>query len=145
MSTDHPGAGRCADGTRRCRPPRVGAGGAVSAELRARLFPHVRRYRPHCLLPQPHYAGSDDRFRLLYLADEYGQEDLATLRQLSHTGERGGGNQYSYEALNLADGKRTVSDIHDWLTAELGPVPFEYVARYLKALESIGVLERVAP
>jgi aminopeptidase YwaD len=49
---------------------------------------------------------------------------------------------FAYEALNLVDGKRTVSDIRDWLTAELGDVPLLYVAEYLQALESIDVLRR---
>jgi hypothetical protein len=43
--------------------------------------------------------------------------------------------------LNLVDGKRTVSEIRDWLTAELGPVPTEYVSEYLSALEEIGVIQ----
>ena len=38
------------------------------------------------------------------------------------------------------DGERTVSDIRDWLVAELGDVPVEYVAEYLGALESIDVI-----
>jgi hypothetical protein len=49
---------------------------------------------------------------------------------------------FVYEALNFVDGERTVSDIRDWLVAELGEVPLEYVAEYLAALESIGVLEK---
>jgi len=47
---------------------------------------------------------------------------------------------FTYEALNLVDGERTVSDIRDWLVAELGEVSVEDVAAYLKALESIGVI-----
>ena len=47
---------------------------------------------------------------------------------------------FAYEALNFVDGKRSVSDIRDWLVAELGDVPLEYVAEYLAALESIDVI-----
>jgi hypothetical protein len=54
----------------------------------------------------------------------------------------GSSGQYVYEALNFVDGNRTVSDIRDWLTAELGPVPLEYVEEYLAALESIGVIRK---
>jgi predicted transcriptional regulator len=49
---------------------------------------------------------------------------------------------FTYEALNFVDGKRTVSDIRDWLIAELGEVPLEYVEEYLAALESIGVINK---
>ena len=38
------------------------------------------------------------------------------------------------------DGRRTVSDIRDWLTTELGPVSLELVEEYLSALESIDVI-----
>ena len=58
-----------------------------------------------------------------------------------HTGIWGGG-QYLYETLNFVDGERNVSDIRDWLTAELGPVPLVYVEEYLAALEAIGVIRR---
>jgi aminopeptidase YwaD len=47
---------------------------------------------------------------------------------------------FAYEALNLVDGQRTVSDIRDWLVAEFGAVPVEYVAEYLQALASIDVI-----
>ena len=49
---------------------------------------------------------------------------------------------FTYEALNFVDGVRSVSDIRDWLVAELGEVPLDYVAEYLSALESIGVIRR---
>ena len=60
----------------------------------------------------------------------------------NYTGIWGSSGQYVYEALNFVDGKRTVSDIRDWLTAELGPVPLEYVEEYLAALESIDVIRK---
>lgn len=75
-----------------------------------------------------------------YLPDKLGKEKFAALRLPKFSGSRGSGGQYAYEALNFVDGKRSVSDIRDWLTAELGPVPVEFVAEYLDALRSIGVL-----
>jgi len=57
-------------------------------------------------------------------------------------GTHGNGGEYAYEALNLVDGRRTVSAIRNWLTAELGPVPLACVSEYLAALESIGVVRR---
>jgi hypothetical protein len=49
---------------------------------------------------------------------------------------------FAYEALNFVDGERNVSDIRDWLVAQLGDVPLEYVAEYLAALESIDVIRQ---
>jgi len=71
-----------------------------------------------------------------------GAEQAANLRLVSHSTAYGDGDMFAYEALNFVDGKRTVSDIRDWLVAELGDVPLEYVEEYLSALESIGVLRR---
>jgi aminopeptidase YwaD len=50
------------------------------------------------------------------------------------------GSDYAYEALNLVDGRRTVSQIRDALTAIYGPVPLTEVAEYLDDLGRIGVL-----
>ena len=49
---------------------------------------------------------------------------------------------YDYEALNLVDGRRTVKQIRDDLSAIYGPVPIEEVAEYLDVLLRIKVLER---
>ncbi len=48
---------------------------------------------------------------------------------------------YDYEALNLVDGKRTVQQIRDDLSAIYGPVPIEEVTEYLDVLLQIKVLE----
>ncbi len=79
-------------------------------------------------------------FGYSYLTDKYGVEESAELRLPKFTGTRGSGGEYAYEALNFVDGKRTVSDIRDWLTTELGPIPTEIVAEYLEALASIDVI-----
>jgi aminopeptidase YwaD len=55
----------------------------------------------------------------------------------------GAGEEYAYEVLNLADGKRNAQEIRDAVSAEYGPVPVEMVAEYLKALEKIGVVEQL--
>ncbi|HYD11529.1 MAG TPA: M28 family peptidase [Allosphingosinicella sp.] len=54
------------------------------------------------------------------------------------------GPSYGYEALNLVDGRRSVGEIRDVLTATLGPVPAEEVGEYLDVLARLGVLERVS-
>ena len=65
------------------------------------------------------------------------------LKLLQHGTERGDGRAMAYEALNFVDGRRSVSDIRDWLVAEFGTVPVEAVAEYLEALESIDVIRKL--
>lgn len=57
---------------------------------------------------------------------------------------RGEEPEYAYEALNLVDGRRTVREIRDDLSAICGPIAIEVVAEYLRALESINVVQRPA-
>jgi len=45
---------------------------------------------------------------------------------LSYEGLWGGGEEYAYEVLNFADGKRTAQAIDDAVSAEYGPVPLEW-------------------
>ena len=61
-------------------------------------------------------------------------------RLFGYSGIRGAGSEYTYEALNLVNGKNTISDIRNILSAEFGPVPISQVSEYLAALESIGVI-----
>jgi hypothetical protein len=83
-------------------------------------------------------------FGFSYLEEQLGREELASLALQNHGTRYGGSGMYTYEALNFVDGERTVSDIRDWLVAEMGEVELEAVAEYLQALESIGVIRRVA-
>ncbi len=62
---------------------------------------------------------------------------------LAYQGLWGVGEEYAYEVLNFADGKRNVQEIRDAVSAEYGPVPLETVVEYLRALEKIGVVEQV--
>jgi len=86
--------------------------------------------------------GPMSAFGYSYLQDKLSVVEFSQLRLRSHNGLWGGSGQYVYETLNFVDGNRTVSDIRDWLTAELGPVPLEYVEEYLAALESIDVIRK---
>jgi aminopeptidase YwaD len=61
---------------------------------------------------------------------------------LSYQGLRGGGDLYTYEALNFADGKRNAQQIDEALSVEFGPVPLDLVVEYLRALEKIGVVKQ---
>lgn len=84
--------------------------------------------------------GPMHAFGYSYLEDRLGSDALSKLDLENYSSPYGGGGYFAYEALNFVDGKRTVSDIRDWLVAELGDVPLEYVVQYLEALESIGVI-----
>jgi len=86
--------------------------------------------------------GPMDAFGYSYLSDKYGADKAGGLRLSRYSGTYGDGGMYVYEALNFVDGRRTVSDIRDWLTTELGPVPLAYVEEYLAALESIDVIRK---
>jgi hypothetical protein len=78
-----------------------------------------------------------------YFAEHAKAAGVATPKLLSYEGLWGGGEEYAYEVLNFADGKRNAQEIRDAVSAEYGPVPLEMVVEYLKALEKIGVVEQV--
>lgn len=78
-----------------------------------------------------------------YFANHAKAAGVATPKLLSYEGLWGGGEEYAYEVLNFADGKRRAQEIRDAVSAEYGPVPLEMVVEYLRALEKIGVVEEV--
>ncbi len=90
----------------------------------------------------PDIKGPMSAFGYSYLQDKLGEDEFSELGLRRYTGTRGSSGEYIYETLNFVDGERTVSDIRNWLTAELGPVPLDYVEEYLAALESIDVIRR---
>ena len=90
----------------------------------------------------PAVEGPMHAFGYSYIEDKLGADELDSLRLPKHSTELGGGGMFAYEALNFVDGERNVSDIRDWLVAQLGDVPLEYVAEYLAALESIDVIRQ---
>jgi aminopeptidase YwaD len=77
-----------------------------------------------------------------YVNDRTGAAGITPPKLLSYEGLWGGGEQYAYETLNFADGKRNVQEVRDAVSAEYGPVPVELVVEYLQTLEKIGVVER---
>ena len=78
-----------------------------------------------------------------YFVDHAKAAGVATPKLLSYEGLWGGGEEYAYEVLNFADGKRNVQQIRDAVSAEYGPVPLQRVVEYLTALEKIGIVEKV--
>jgi aminopeptidase YwaD len=90
----------------------------------------------------PRVKGPLAVFGYDYFADHAKAAGVATPKLLSHEGLWASGEEYAYEVLNFADGKRNAQEIRDAVSAEYGPVPLELVVEYLKALEKIGVVEQ---
>jgi hypothetical protein len=84
----------------------------------------------------PELKGTMHGFGYSYIEDHLPADDYAALA-LSGAA--------AYEALNLVDGERTVSDIRDWLLAEFGEAGLGDVSAYLEALQSIGVVHQAEP
>ena len=84
--------------------------------------------------------GPMSAFGYDYFLDKYGADRAAKLKIFKASPTWGDGG-YDYEALNLVDGRRTVQQIRNALSAIYGPIPIDAVLEYLRALESIGVLE----
>jgi len=78
-----------------------------------------------------------------YFADHAKAAGVETPKLLSYEGLWGGGEEYAYEVLNFANGKRNVRQIRDAVSAEYGPVPLELVAEYLAGLEKIGIVDKI--
>jgi hypothetical protein len=54
---------------------------------------------------------------------------------------RNQGELYAYEIVNFIDGKRTVGEIRDAVSAEYGPLPVNLVFDYLQACAEAGVIQ----
>lgn len=87
--------------------------------------------------------GPMSAFGYDYFTDHFGADRERTLRLPQFQGIRGSGGDYTYEVLNLVNGRRTVQEIRDTVSAIYGPIPLEPVVEYLRALESIRVIEAV--
>jgi aminopeptidase YwaD len=78
-----------------------------------------------------------------YVNDRRGAAGVPAPKLLGYEGLWGGGEEYAYEVLNFADGKRNARQIRDAVSAEYGPIALELVVEYLRTLEKIGVVARV--
>jgi hypothetical protein len=78
-----------------------------------------------------------------YFADHAKSAGIAEPKLLTYEGLWGSGEEYAYEVLNFADGKRNAQEIRDAVSAEYGPIPLDLVVEYLRALEKIGLVEQV--
>lgn len=86
----------------------------------------------------PAVTGPMALFGYDYLEDHFHK---TAPRLLGYQGLRGNGEEYAYEVLNFADGKRSARDIRDAVSAEYGPVSLDLVVEYLRALEAGGVVQ----
>ncbi len=93
----------------------------------------------------PEIKGTMGAFGYDYFTDKYGEEKSRSIRLLRFQGLRASGGEYAYEVLNLADGKRNVQQIRDAVSAIYGSVPLDIVLEYLRALETIKVVQRIGP
>ena len=81
-------------------------------------------------------------FGYSWLDDQLEKKALPRPALLDRNGPRDTAS-FAYEALNLVDGKRSVQEVRDFLSATIAPVPVETVDEYLRTLERIGLLEVV--
>ncbi len=87
-----------------------------------------------------------------YLADHYGVDNTIKLKVFANLDgladpsgpvRRASSSDYTYEILNLVDGKRSTQTIRDFVSSEFGPIPLDWVQEYLKALETVKVIQFV--
>jgi aminopeptidase YwaD len=86
-----------------------------------------------------HYQNDD------VLRAKLGPERVARIELLREDGnrlihEQERGELYGYEILNFVDGHRSVGEIRDAVSGELGPVSLELVADYLAACQEAGIV-----
>jgi hypothetical protein len=79
------------------------------------------------------------------LRDRLGEERLHKILLLSAGSSRFVNVQdrsalYAYEIVNFVDGRRTVADIRDAVSAEFGPIPVNIVSDYLNACEEAKII-----
>jgi hypothetical protein len=115
----------------------VKSGGGICAQASATgVFAAVYRRKENPKGPVAVF-GSD------YVNDRTGAAGITPPKLLSYEGLWGSGEEYAYEVLNFADGKRNTQQIRDAVSAEYGPIPLDLVVEYLRTLEKIGVVEQV--
>ncbi len=79
------------------------------------------------------------------LRDRLGADRMRSIKLLNADSDRlikvqNRGALYAYEIVNFVDGKRTLADIRDAVSGELGPVPLDLVSDYLRACEEANVI-----
>jgi len=70
------------------------------------------------------------------LVDRLGRERVGQIKLLGLDQ----GRHYAYEVVNFVDGRRSIGEIRDSVSAEFGPISLELVAEYLRACEEAKVV-----
>jgi hypothetical protein len=91
------------------------------------------------IVPQrnPKAVGNLEVYYYDYVSDHLNGESPGALGRLAQLPN---GGTLTYETLNLVDGKRSVAEIRNILSAAYGAVPADAVLDYLKLLVKIGVV-----
>jgi len=106
-------------------------------KLRARPQPEVPAGTdPRIPVRDPAIRGPLDLYYYSHISAVLEDADLQ-----DRLSSRSRGEVLTYEALNLVDGKRSVSDIRDILTGRYEPVPIDEVAEYLELLARARVIQ----
>jgi len=82
--------------------------------------------------------GPLDVYYYDHLSEVLGRDAVPTLALAKR------GDVFPYEALNFANGKRSVGDIRDLLAGRYGPVPLAEVAEWFELLAKAGVVKLTA-
>jgi hypothetical protein len=114
----------------------------------AAIAPDVQRLRAS-LTAAPPSPASDRRVPVrnpeilgplnVYYYDYFADIPGADFSKIALAG-REDGDVIAYETLNLADGTRSVSDIHDVLAGRYAPVPLSAIAEYFDLLAKAGAV-----
>ncbi|HVF88622.1 MAG TPA: DUF4910 domain-containing protein [Blastocatellia bacterium] len=88
-------------------------------------------------VPARRVSGPMSVYYYDYVEDHASPDDMRAVERIT---SKPGGEIIVYEILNLVDGKRTIADIRDYISAAYGPVEAADVADYLRVLEKIGVV-----
>jgi len=73
--------------------------------------------------------------------ERYGKIKLINSEATQLLNVRDQSELYAYEIVNFVNGKRTVGEIRDAVSAEYGPLPVNLVADYLEACAEAGVIQ----
>jgi len=115
---------------------------AGKADFKPVSSPVDKRFAGEIPVRNPQVRGPVNFFRIEYgrwwLIEKTGEEHFEERVPLAKHG-----HYMLYEALNAADGKRTVAQIRDFISAEYEPVPVQDVDQYFRFLESVGVIHMV--
>jgi len=105
-----------------------------TAQLRAELEPAPRPADPRVPVRNPEIRGPLDVYYFDYLKERLVDPSKTVLAK------REDGALLAYEALNFADGKRSISEIRAALSGRYASVPLAAVAEYFEMLARAGVV-----